>query len=109
MACGCKQTMPVSQAVAAMCHLCPWAEHGPSAWADGAIACTVDGKPVAGRVACPRGVWKDGLVRFVFRFRGVPIFHRLIYRVAYGIPLKKWVGCGCLDGVKRVYEKPPER
>jgi hypothetical protein len=102
MSCGCGSNVPVSQAVAAMCHVCPWAEHGPSAWRDGAVACTIDGKPMRGRTTCPRGVWSGGLIRWLgVKWRGVPMPIRWIMRAVYRIPLRKWVGCGCLDRVKR--------
>lgn len=110
MSCGCGRGLADMRVPAAMCHLCPYAEHGPSAWVDGAVACTVDGKPVAGRQACPRGVWSGGLIRWLgVKWRGVPMPIRWVMRAVYRVPLRKWVGCGCLDGVKRVYEKPPER
>lgn len=106
MSCGCGSSIPARQAVAAMCHLCPYAEHGPSAWRDGSVACTIDGKPVAGRTACPRGVWSGGLVRWLgVKWRGVPMPIRWVMRAVYRVPLRKWVGCGCLDWIKSHTER----
>jgi hypothetical protein len=111
MACGCTDK-PADwlRPHAAMCHTCVYAEHGASAWVEGATACTIDGKPVVGRRSCPRG--KFDADRQVYRWLCIEW-----YGVPYPIRVALWLfhpkhprpasfaGCGCVKALKDIMEK----
>lgn len=106
MACGCQSSGDDARTKALVCHLCPWAEHGPSAMNDGAIACTIDGEAVVGRRDCPRGKWRrDGetlLVRSLWWWYGAPMWHRLVVWAMKSTHPKpsSFAGCGCVKVLK---------
>jgi len=92
MACGCnKSTVSPDLSKAIACHMCIYAEHGPSAMNDGAVSCTIDGKPVCGRVACPKGKFgANGLIK------SLGVWH---YGAAYWQRVIVWA-------LKRTHPKP---
>ena len=106
MACGCQDSPAEARTKALVCHLCLYADHGPSAMNDGAIACTIDGMPVVGRQSCPRGKWKrDGgtlLVKSLWWHYGAAWWQRVVVRVFKRThpKYKDFDGCGCIKVLK---------
>jgi len=109
MACGCTSAPkgPIDLSKALTCHTCLWAEHGPSAMNDGAISCTIDNKPVAGRQTCPKGKWREvvGVTEcksLGVWFYGAPFWKRFLV-MAFKESRPKYnafSGCGCVRVLK---------
>ena len=115
MGCGCSHSTTIKdddRTRALVCHLCIYAEHGPSAMNDGAISCTIDGKPVVGRSQCPRGKWRHD--NGVLLVRSLGIWH---YGAAWWQRVLVWAlkathpkysdfsQCGCIVVLKNWYNK----
>lgn len=84
--------------------MCSLAEHGPDAVNDGAVSCTVNGKPVVGLRVCPRGYFDEGMhitwcgVRWIGLPWPMRVFLWTVKRTHP--PIKSWSGCGCLAWLK---------
>lgn len=114
MPCGCASTStgPVDLSKLLTCHMCIWAEHGPSAMNDGAISCTIDNKPVVGRQTCPKGKWRavDGVTDCkslgVWHY-GAPWWQRILVwalkrtHPKYGA----FPFCGCVKPLKDLWDR----
>lgn len=102
MTCGsCQASQQSTRAKSVICHLCIYAERDPvSPWVNGAISCSIDGKPIESHVmatvpTCPMGKHPDaaGLVRWLgILWFGVPAPMRWVLRSRLTGPLP---GCGC--------------
>lgn len=92
-----------AECVAAVCTLCVRAER-EGGLGTGAVRCTVDGLPMRGRRACPRGVFGEGKrVRALgVETIGVPRWVRWVWRWWPGVrvPMGAWGGCGCVRAWK---------
>ena len=108
---GCRKD---ARTCAAICHVCAFAEHAPRAWVDGAMACTISGRPITehlGGAACPRGyhpTCKSLVARLPWpglawvEWYGVPWPIRVaLWSFHPRHPARGgWPGCGCLVAVK---------
>jgi len=91
---------------AAMCHLCPHAEHAPNAFVSGAVACTIGGKIM---VECPLKIFDSGPVKHWagINWYGVPMPHRILlwaFHPKHPRP-SSFSSCGCLVWLKNWYNK----
>lgn len=111
MSCGCgtkkkyvKEQGDRIPTAAALCHVCPRAEHDPvNAWVRGAVVCSIDGVPVLNHVmlsSCPLGKHPDGsgITRWLgIRWFGLPYPLRVILWAFHPKhrPVSWWKACGC--------------